>query len=521
MTSTAAGAAGPTKLDEPSGPDRPASAREDGEYDLRYAWRALSVVCMASTLMSLNGSTLNIALPTVVRHFNASSSAASWIIISFSLASTCVTLACGRLADVVARRTMYLVGLIVCTVASLLLGFSPNVQTLIGLQVVQAVAEAALLANSAVIVSHVFPPAMLGRALGIYMAGFSVASLLGPTIGGALATTLGWRWVFWFNVPLGVVCVVWGIVTLRPMPAGRKYAGFDLRGNILLVLGLGGFIVALSSVSTAGWGSPLVRIGIVLAAVFLPLFFWTQARTANPLLDVRVFKDKMFTLALSAGLVSSIATSAVVVLIALYLQAAKGYTPFAAGLHLLPLAGTKVVTSLSVGVLTSRMTNRASAVIGSATLSLGLLTLMTAVRLGGPAVLITVGLMVMGAGSGIFQPSNAAAMLEGVSSDRLGRVNAIRLTLQGCAGVIGTSLALALLTAPLSSQLQHAVFNGRAHELGAAAIDQLSSGFALALTVMTVASWAAVTMSNISRRAQRDEMRAHSAWSAAASRQHI
>lgn len=505
MTSTAAKAA------EPTGGNRPAKAvvaREDREYDLRYAWAALSVVCMASTLTSLNQSTLNIALPTVVRHFSASSSAASWMVIAFSLASTCVTLACGRLADVFARRSMYLVGLSVFTLASLLLGFSPNVQVLIGLQVVQAIAEAALLANSAVIVSHVFPPALLGRALGIYMAGFSVASLLGPTVGGALATSFGWRWVFWFNVPLGVVCVVWGAVTLRPMPAERKYSGFDLRGNVLLVLGLGGFIAALSSVSTSGWSSPVVQVGLGLAVVFLPLFFWAQTRTVNPLLDLTAFKDRMFTLALSAGLVSSVATSAVVILIALYLQAAKGLTPLSAGLHLLPLAMAKIATSLSVGVLTSRMSNRASAVVGSVTLSLGLLVLMLAVRFGGESLFIAVGLSIIGAGSGIFQPSNAAAVLEGVSGDRLGRVNAIRLTLQGSSWVIGTSLALALLTAPLSPELQRAVFDGKAHELGAAAIDRLSSGFTLSLTVMTVLSWAAVTTSNISRRAQHHQHRA-------------
>ena len=122
-------------------------------------------------------------------------------------------------------------------------------------------------------------------------------------------------------------------------------------------------------------------------------------------------------------------------------------------------------------------------------------------------MLLTAGLMIMGAGSGIFQPANAAAMLEGVGSDRLGRVNAIRLTLQGSAGVIGTSLALALLTAPLAPELRRAVFEGTAHEMGGAAIDELTAGFALALTVMTVVSWAAVTTSNISRRAQRDAMR--------------
>jgi EmrB/QacA subfamily drug resistance transporter len=429
------------------------------------------------------------------------------MVIAFSLASTCVTLACGRLADVFARRSMYLIGLSVFTLASLLLGFAPNVQVLIGLQVVQAVAEAALLANSAVIVSHVFPASQRGRALGVYMAGFSVASLLGPSVGGALATSFGWRWVFWFNVPLGLFCVVWGAITLRPMPAERKYSGFDVRGNVLLILGLGGFIAALSSIGTSGWDSPVVAVGMALAAVFLPLFFWAQAHTENPLLDIRVFKDKMFALAMTAGLVNSVATSAVVILMGLYLQAAQGLTPFDAGIRLLPLAGAKIITSLSVGLLTSRMSNRATAVIGASTSSAGLAILLSAILLDGPTPLITAGLLVVGAGSGIFQPANAAAALEGVATDTLGRVNAIRLTLQGCAWVVGTALALALLTAPLGEELKRSVFDGEAHLLGSGAVDELSTGFALSLAVMMLVSWAAVTASNISRRAQRDALR--------------
>jgi EmrB/QacA subfamily drug resistance transporter len=464
-------------------------------YDVRYAWRALSVVTMASTLTSLNASTLAIALPSVVRHFDVSAGVAPWIVIVFGLTSTCVTLACGRMADRVARRGMYLWGLGLFTAASLLLGFSPTVWVLIGLQVVQSFAEAMLLTNSAVIVSSAFPPALLGRGLGVYMSGFSVAALLGPSVGGALATSFGWRWVFWFNVPLGIACLIWGAIVLRPMPAERTSTGLDLRGNVLLTLGLGGFIAALSMVSTSGWGSAAVRIGLILAVVFMPLFVLAERRAHDPLLDIRVFRNRPFSLAIVAGLLNSAATSAVVVLVALYLQAVKGDSALHAGLQVLPLAGAKVLASTSVGVLTRRLPPRTVAAIGAAVGVVGLLVLLFAVGSLSSWAPIAVGLVVLGVGSGIFQPANAAASLHGAQPGQLGRVNAVRLTAQNIAWVGGTALGLTLLTAPLSSSLQHAVFDGHAAGLGADALDQLVRGYRLAFAVMTLMAAASVVIS--------------------------
>jgi EmrB/QacA subfamily drug resistance transporter len=470
-------------------------ASEAQTYDLRYAWLALTVVTMASTLVSLNSSTLTIALPDVVRHFDASSTVASWMVLVFGLASTCVMLACGWLADRIGRRRMYLWGLGIFTGSSLLLGLAPNVWVLLGLQVVQAVAEAMLLANSAVIISSIFPARMLGRSLGIYMAGFSVASLLGPTVGGALVTSFGWRWVFWFNVPLGLACLALGALILRPMPATRGPSRFDLRGNILLVLGLGGLIVSLSAVSTQGWSSPLVAGGAALAVVFLPLFLWTQHRGEDPLLDLTVFRDRRFSLAIGAGMINATATSAVVILIALYFQAAKDSTALEAGLLVLPLAIAKVVSSVSVGVLTKRMEADAVSALGAGATTIGLVLLTFGTARASSYGFLLLGLVIIGVGSGIFAPANAAASLQNAAPGQLGRINAVRLTVQNSAWLAGTALGLTLLTAPLPKEIQQAVFAGSVSQLGPSAVDQLGEGYLLAFAVMAFISVFAIVAS--------------------------
>lgn len=467
--------------------------------DLRYAWRALSVVVMASILTSLNQNTLNIALPEVVRHFNATSAQSSWILIVFALVTTCVTLACGRLADVMGRRSMYLWGLSIFTAVSLLAGLSPNVQVLIGLRVVQAIAAAMLLTNSAAIVSAAFPAHMLGRGLGLYMTSFSIAQLLGPTIGGALATSLGWRWVFWFNVPFGVVCLIWGAMILRKVPSKGRGGGFDLPGNVLLVLGLGGFVLALSNVSNAGWDGTVVRIGLALAVVFIPLFIWFERRTANPLLNISLFKRRPFTMAILAGLINSIARSSVIIIAALYFQAAKGETALHAGLLLLPMSAANAIAAASIGFITKHMLPRTVSTIGSAITTTGMVVL--AITTGAQAGFLPVcaGLVLVGLGSGIFQPSNITSILEGTPDDQVGSTNALRITVQNTANTIGIAMALTLLTAPLSETLRHAVFAGTASQLGSAAVDELVSGYRVAFSVMAAVSLLAVFTSLASR----------------------
>jgi EmrB/QacA subfamily drug resistance transporter len=483
------------------------SEKEQAAADLKYAWRALSVVGMASFLGALNNSTLNIALPEVVRHFNASSVSASWIVIIFALVSTLVTLACGRLADVMGRRKMYLIGLSLFTVVSLLLGFSPDVKVLLVLRAIQAIAEAMLLANSAAIISAAFPPAMLGRGLGIYMSCFSLAALLGPSVGGAVATAFGWRWVFWFNVPVGVICLIWGAGTLRKIPPQRQSSGMDLRGNILLILGLGGFVVALSEVSTYGWTSAPVGIGLGLAVVFIPLFVIAERRHSDPLLDMELFAHRPFTMATVAGLINSMANSSVIIIASLYFQGAKGDTALHAGLQLLPLSAANVLASASSGSLTKRIHPRTVSAIGAGISTCGLIALFIATGALASFGPICVGLVLVGLGGGTFQPANIASILEGTSPERLGSTNAVRLTVQNTAGVIGTALALTLLTAPLADALKHAVFAGTASSIGPQAVHSLVAGYRLAFGTLAVLSSLAVVASVASRSVHRAAQR--------------
>ena len=468
--------------------------------DTGYAWRALSVVGLASILMALNSSALNTALPTVVRHFHASNGTASWILLSYLLVSTVLTLVFGRCADLFGRRRMYLTGLAVFTVASLGLGLAPSIWALIGLRVVQAAAGAALLTNSAAIVSAAFPERLLSRGMGIYLASFSVATLLGPTLGGLLTTNLGWRWVFWFNVPVGVVALLWGRVTLRGNPPAARFTGIDTGGNALFVLGLGGLLLALSEGASLGWTSPAVLAGTAAFVVLIPLFVLVEFHGRNPVIDPRLFTNRPFTMANGAAFINVLASSGVALIVALYFQAVRGDTPLQAGVAVLPMTASAAIGSSVLGGLSRLAQPRTIAAAGAGLTSLGLLVLLLTC---GPHTAypeVCAGIVITGLGTGVFMPANITSILAGTPADRLGVINAVRLMVQNSAAVVGTATCLTLLATPLPGDVRRAVYAGTIGLSSAHTEALLAVGYRVTYGVMFALSLAGVLASLASQR---------------------
>ncbi|RSN09568.1 MFS transporter [Nonomuraea sp. WAC 01424] len=453
-----------------------------------HAWRTLSVVSLASVLTGLGGSSINVALPEIARHTGADATAAGWILLGFQLTTTVLMVVFGRLADMFGRRRMYLLGLAVYTGAALSAGFAPGAWVIVALRVVQAVGAAMLLTNSAALVSDAFPRERLGEGMGVYVASFSIAGLIGPTLGGVLAANLGWRWVFWFNVPIGLICLAWGAVTLRRVePAGRE-RGLDLPGSVLVLVTLGGLLLALSEFGRLGWGHPAVLAGLAAFAVGLPLFLARERRAAHPVVDLRLFHDRAFAFGTLASFLNAVARMGMVFLVALYFQAVRGDDPVQAGLKVLPLAVAAMIASATSGFVQRLTSARTLAVAGAATTTCGLLVLLATMSPDTPYVAVTAGLVLIGLGSGVFLPSNTTAILDGLPSERLGIVNAMRLMLQNTGNVVGTGLVLSVITAPLPAVLHQRVFAGTLSQVSGEAVGLLVTGYRWALACMAAVS---------------------------------
>jgi EmrB/QacA subfamily drug resistance transporter len=469
---------------------------EAAERDqLRYAWRVLSVVGMASILTALGSSSLNVALPDVVRHFDAGAAAASWMLLSFMLANTVLMVVFGRLADLFGRRALYLWGLATYTGASLALGFAPGAWWVVGLRVVQAAGGAMLLTNSAALLADAFPRRHLARGMGIYIASFSVAQLVGPTLGGFLSHRLGWQWVFWYNVPLGLVCLAWGAVALRRAPTAGRGRGLDVPGNLLVLVSLGGLLFGLSQAGDLGWTHPAVLVGVVGFAVLVPVFVLVERRSRNPVVDLGLVTERGFGLGLTASFLAMMARVAVVLLVALFYQAVHGEDPVTAGLRVLPLSVAMLVASASAGLLHARLSAPAVALLGNVVSTVGLAVLAVSVPATAGYAAVCCGMVVLGVGGGLFMPANTTALMDGVPAQRLGIVNAMRLMVQNIAVVVSTALSLSLVTSPLPAALRPAVFAGTLSRVAPEGVGQLVTGYRIGLGAMTALSLLAVAAS--------------------------
>lgn len=470
---------------------------------MREAWRTLSVVSLASVFSGMSTSALNVALPTVVRHFQASTAAAGWILLAFMLAQTVLMITFGRLADMFGRRSMYLAGLATFTVASLLCGLAPNAWTLVGLRVLQAAGSAMLLTNSAALVTAAFPRDRLGQGMGIYLASFSIAQLVGPTLGGFLAQHAGWQWVFWFNVPVGAACLVWGAVALRRVPRTGVRASIDLPGNLLVLIALGSGLAALSQVTALGWTDPVVLGGLAVFAVLLPVFVLVERRRPQPLVDITLFRDRPFGYGLLASFLNSVSQIGVVLLLALYFQAVGGEDPLTAGMRVLPVAVAALATSACAGLLQRHVSARTLTVCGNLTSAAGLVVLLASVSAEVTYGPIVVGLVLAGIGSGLFMPSNTTALMRGLAPDRLGIANAMRLMLQNTGLVVGTAVILSVLTSPLPLELRQYVFAGTISTVSDSGLALLITGYRWTLMTMLGICLAATLASFGARQAGR------------------
>ena len=453
-----------------------------------YAWRTLSVVSLASVLTGLGGSAINVALPEIARHTGADATAAGWILLGFQLTTTVLMVVFGRLADLFGRRRMYLLGLSTYTVAALLAGLAPNAWVIVAMRVLQAAGAAMLLTNSAALVSDAFPRERLGEGMGVYVASFSIAGLIGPTLGGVLAENLGWRWVFWFNVPIGLICLVWGAIVLRRPTQDRGESGLDAPGNVLVLVTLGGLLLALSEFTRLGWTHPVVLGGLAAFAVGLPLFVVRERRAAYPVVDMGLFRERAFAFGTLASFLNAVARMGMVFLVALYFQAVRGDDPVQAGLKVLPLAIAAMIASVTSGFLQRLTSARTLAVAGAATTTCGLVVMLAVMSSDMPYPAVASGLVLIGLGSGVFLPSNTTAILDGLPSNRLGIVNAMRLMVQNTGNVVGTGLVLSIITAPLPAELHQSVFAGTLAQLSGGAVEQLVTGYRWALGSMAAIS---------------------------------
>lgn len=400
-------------------------------------------------MSALDGSVVNAVLPIIRQAFGSDIATIEWVVTVYLLVISGLLLTFGRLGDLRGHRRVYVSGFALFVFGSALCGLSPSAGALIGFRGLQALGAAMLASNSPAILTANFPAAERGRALGLQATMTYLGLTAGPSLGGWLTGALGWRSVFYINVPVGAVAL-W--LSLRFIPADRPAARrepFDLAGAALFLLGLVALLLGLNQGHAWGWASAPTLACMALSALALAAFVRTELRRPHPMLDLRLFRDSVFSLSTASAVVNYIGLFNVTFLMPFYLIQGRGFTPQQAGLLLTAQPLVMALAAPVSGALSDRIGTRGPSAVGMAILTAGLV-LFSSLSATTPVAVIVLLMAVAGLGTGVFISPNNSALMGAAPADQQGVAAAVLATARNVGMALGIGMAGAILTTVLA-----------------------------------------------------------------------
>jgi EmrB/QacA subfamily drug resistance transporter len=425
---------------------------------LEYKWMALSVTTIGALLSVLDGSIFIVALPNIMQSLQCDLLTITWVIMGYLFIITILTPAFGRIADIIGRKKLYIYGFIIFTSASLFCATSQSGIELLLFRMIQAIGGSLLIANGAAIVTDSFPKKELGKALGINGIAVGIASAIGPPLGGLLIG-LGWRFIFFMNLPIGIIGTIWGWMQLKEVAKLPKKQTFDWAGTILFGFGMLMLLISLSFGDSIGWESPILIILIVGSLGLLIIFARTEAKAKQPLMDPQLFKSSLVSYALISGIFNCIARGAVTFLLTFYFQIILELTPVWAGIYLTPFAIATIVMAPLSGNWADKYGSRGLTIWGLIISAVGLFGLMF-MTTSTPTIELLLWMLLIGIGSGMFFSPNSKSIMEVMPPHRRGMATSVRSMLLNAGSVISMGIAFALLSSAISSDALTRLFLG-------------------------------------------------------------
>jgi EmrB/QacA subfamily drug resistance transporter len=400
-------------------------------------------------MSSLGASAVNAVLPVIRDAFGSDVATIEWVVAIFLLVVSALLLTFGRLGDLRGHRPIYLLGFAVFVAGSLVCGFAPSPAWLIFARAIQGLGAAMLFANSPGILTKTFPPEARGRVLGLLSMTTYLGLMAGPTLGGWLTERWTWRGIFFMNVPLGLVALGLSaryIPRDPPQEGGRR---FDFAGAVTFTAGLAALILALNRAHDWGWGSPRTFLAFLSALLLLLLFVLIERRVAGPMLDLSLFRARIFSAATASAGLNYISIYTCLFLMPFYLIQGRHLSPGQAGALLTVQPLVMAITAPLSGILSDRIGSRLPSTVGMAILSFGMVLLS---RLGptSPLADAMIGLGVVGLGTGIFISPNSSAILGAAPRNRQGIAGGILGTARNVGMVLGVGISGAIFSTLLA-----------------------------------------------------------------------
>ena len=459
-----------------------------------YKWWVFGSIAIGTFLSVVDHGSVSVALPDIESHFDSNLATVQWVVVGYALAISVFLLPMGRLGDIIGRKPVYIGGFAIFVLFSALAGLSTNLPTLVGAKVLQGAGSAMIQGTGMATIISAFPASERGKALGYHISIVGVGAIAGPALGGLLTSTLGWRWVFFINVPIGLISIAASLLILgrgrsAPETQGGPRPAFDwlgaaLSGGVLLLL-----LLVVSNGHRIGWTQAPIVLGTVGFLVLLAAFIWWELRAPWPMLELRLFKRKLVSMGVAAGWLAFLVGGPVRFLMPFYLQKVLGYSPGEVGAVLIPGAICVTILGPISGRLSDRFGWRRLTTGGLIMTTIPVFVLAITLTEHTALILIISMLVIQSAGFGLFSSPNNSSVFSAVEQSRYGVVSAVTQLVRNTANVTGIALATTVVVVTMGSRGVEPSLDAVSPQVASAFIAGLHRAFMLlgALLVVGVA----------------------------------
>lgn len=412
-------------------------------------------VVLLTFMACLDASIVNVALPIMADKLAVTTEAISWVVTAYLLVIATTILIYGRLGDIKGKTKVFQFGIVLFTIGSLLCGISNTFTMLVIARIIQAIGAAGAMATNQGIITHVFPANERGRALGISGTFVALGALVGPPLGGFIVSVLSWQYIFLINVPIGVFTFIMGQRILPTDHVDTKEK-LDIKGALLILIAILALFGALIFGENVGYTNPLIIMSFLTAVCSFIIFIRIEKKVKIPLLDLEIFRNKLFSLSIFCGFISFVAISCSNIILPFYLQDVMRLSPGVTGMIMMAYPLILAVVAPTSGYLSDKIGSEFLTFMGLIFTSLGLF-LMVLLNEYSHILPIVVFIAVMSMGNGLFQSPNNSLIMSTVSKNKLGIAGSVNALIRNLGMVFGISLATTLLYNRMSYKLGYEV----------------------------------------------------------------
>lgn len=422
---------------------------------MKKEWAILLTVLPMTFMTTLDSSIVNVALPTMSRELGTTMAGIEWVVTSYLITICATILLFGRLGDIVGKSKVFKIGIGVFTLGSLFCGLSNSLIMLILSRIIQAIGAGAAMATNQGIITETFPPTKRGRALGMTGTAVALGTMVGPTLGGLIVSVAPWEYIFLINIPIGILVYI-GVLKVLNFKKITEKVLFDIKGTFLFMISIIMLFTSINFGQSIGYTNPIIMGAFVLSLVLLFIFIKVEQKIISPMLDINIFKNKLFSLSIFCGFTSFVSIGAINIILPFYYQDVLKLTPSSAGLMMTVSPIILAIVAPISGHLSDKLGSEKISCIGLSILTIGIFSL-TIFNQYTSLIIVAIFVGLLSLGSGIFQSPNNSLIMSTVDKTKLGIAGSVNGLVRNLGTTTGIALSTSILYSRMSSKIGYKV----------------------------------------------------------------